>query len=310
MTTSTHSSSLERSTRTTTPVIHRGFDCASKCTGRQYRNDFVDNCCCNHRIHLWRARHTTGGRLCRNHADGGCGVADFSGNTGIVSFGHAGFMGIGAYLTGILTMPAAMQATTLRDLPSFLAGYQLPFLGALLVVVVAAVVVGLITGIPLLRLSGSSAPIATLALLIIIYTVLVAAREITRGSQPFYGVPRDVGLWTTVLVAAAALTVARIFRDTPSGLPHAPHLMTNAVLLPLVLIIVPHGCFHGYSASSWRWQRAPCWHSSWGILTARLLFRSRFHHPCNVDCRWDALRTRSLFRCCCHHHCYRGRKAV
>jgi branched-chain amino acid transport system permease protein len=146
------------------------------------------------------------------------GLQIFSGNTGIVSFGHAGFMGIGAYITGILTMPAAMQATTLPALPSFMAGYELPFLGALIVVVLLAVIIGSITGIPLLRLSGSSAPIATLALLIIIYTVLVAAREITRGSQPFYGVQRDVGLWTTVLVASIALTIARIFRDTPFGL--------------------------------------------------------------------------------------------
>lgn len=31
----------------------------------------------------------------------------FSGNTGIVSFGHAAFMGLGAYTVGILTMSAA-----------------------------------------------------------------------------------------------------------------------------------------------------------------------------------------------------------
>lgn len=220
MTTSTHSSSLERSTRTTTPVIHRGF------LSTALRSALVDSTAM---ILLIIAvaiiAFIFGGPAIQRVVAYAAimltavvGLQIFSGNTGIVSFGHAGFMGIGAYLTGILTMPAAMQATTLRDLPSFLAGYQLPFLGALLVVVVAAVVVGLITGIPLLRLSGSSAPIATLALLIIIYTVLVAAREITRGSQPFYGVPRDVGLWTTVLVAAAALTVARIFRDTPFGL--------------------------------------------------------------------------------------------
>ena len=30
-------------------------------------------------------------------------------NTGIVSFGHEAFMALGAYLSGILTMPAALQ---------------------------------------------------------------------------------------------------------------------------------------------------------------------------------------------------------
>ncbi|RUZ60171.1 branched-chain amino acid ABC transporter ATP-binding protein/permease [Mesorhizobium sp. M7A.F.Ca.CA.002.06.1.1] len=128
------------------------------------------------------------------------GLQIFSGNSGIVSFGQAAFVGLGAYATGILTMPTALQRTALRDLPQFLAGHQLSFVAALAIVLALAVVVGLLTGAPLLRLSGSSASIATLAMLIIVYTLLVAGREITRGSQPFYGVPREVGLWTAAAV--------------------------------------------------------------------------------------------------------------
>ncbi|WP_054311422.1 branched-chain amino acid ABC transporter ATP-binding protein/permease [Mesorhizobium sp. 1M-11] len=146
------------------------------------------------------------------------GLQIFSGNTGIVSFGHAAFVGLGAYATGILTMPAALQRTALRDLPQFLAGHEMSFFAALTVVLVLAMLIGLITGMPLFRLSGSSASIATLALLIIVYTLLVAGREITRGSQPFYGVPREVGLWTAVAVAALAIVAARLFRETSFGL--------------------------------------------------------------------------------------------
>ena len=146
------------------------------------------------------------------------GLQIFSGNSGIVSFGQAAFVGLGAYATGILTMPTALQRTALRDLPDFLAGYQLSFFAALAVVLVLAVVIGLLTGTPLLRLTGSSASIATLAMLIIVYTLLVAGREITRGSQPFYGVPREVGLWTAAAVASVALIAARLFRETSFGL--------------------------------------------------------------------------------------------
>ncbi|RWO39374.1 MAG: branched-chain amino acid ABC transporter ATP-binding protein/permease [Mesorhizobium sp.] len=146
------------------------------------------------------------------------GLQIFSGNSGIVSFGQAAFVGLGAYATGILTMPTALQRTALRDLPQFLAGYQLSFFAALAVVLALAVIVGLLTGTPLLRLSGSSASIATLAMLIIVYTLLVAGREITRGSQPFYGVPREVGLWTAAAVASMALAAARLFRETSFGL--------------------------------------------------------------------------------------------
>jgi branched-chain amino acid transport system permease protein len=146
------------------------------------------------------------------------GLQIFSGNTGIVSFGHAGFLGLGAYITGILTMPAALQRSALRDLPPFLAGHELTFATALAVVLVLAVLIGLLTGMPLLRLSGSGASIATLAMLIIIYTLLVAGREVTRGSQPFYGVPREVGLWTATVVASLAIVLARVFRETAFGL--------------------------------------------------------------------------------------------
>ena len=143
----------------------------------------------------------------------------FSGNTGVVSFGHAGFIGFGAYVAGLLTIPAALEATTLKQLPPMLAGFEMPFFEAFVVVLVIGVVVGLLTGTPLLRLfSGSGASIATLALLIIVYTLMVASRSITRGSQPFYGVPRDIGLWSATAVAAASILVARLFRSTSIGL--------------------------------------------------------------------------------------------
>jgi len=143
----------------------------------------------------------------------------FSGNTGVVSFGHAGFIGLGAYTTGLLTIPTAIEATTLKQLPTMLAGFEMPFLQAFAIALLIGAIVGLLTGTPLLRLfSGSGASIATMALLIIIYTLLVASRSITRGSQPFYGVPRDVGLWWATAVAAVSILIARLFRVTPIGL--------------------------------------------------------------------------------------------
>jgi branched-chain amino acid transport system permease protein len=141
----------------------------------------------------------------------------FSGNTRIVSFGHAAFMGIGAYTVGILTLSAHLQRTALPELPAFLAGHELSSWAALAVAATVGTVAGIISGATLLRLSGSAAAIATLAFLIITYTLLAAAREVTRGSQPFYGVPRDAGLWTTVLFAIFTLVVARTFRETSWG---------------------------------------------------------------------------------------------
>ncbi|HTN98613.1 MAG TPA: branched-chain amino acid ABC transporter ATP-binding protein/permease [Nordella sp.] len=145
-------------------------------------------------------------------------ISVFTGGSGITSFGHAAFMGLGAYVSGILTMPKALQVTALPQLPSFLAGHETGIIVAVLAVAAAGLIAGLITGVPVARLGGSSASIATLALLIIIHVILNGAREITRGSQTFYGVPRLTTLATALIFALAFIIIARLFRDTSPGL--------------------------------------------------------------------------------------------
>ena len=142
----------------------------------------------------------------------------FTGNSGIVSFGHTAFMGIGAYVSGILTMPAALQKGALPALPGFLVGHELGLWLALAFVLLAGLVAGLLTGLPIARLSGSGASIATLALLIIVHVVLVGARDITRGSQTFYGVPSLTTVWVALPLAMAFIVIARLFKDMPGGL--------------------------------------------------------------------------------------------
>src|SRR6185369_12844981 len=49
------------------------------------------------------------------------GLGLFSGNSGILSFGHVAFIGLGAYISGLLTLPLDTKASTLPHLPAFLA---------------------------------------------------------------------------------------------------------------------------------------------------------------------------------------------
>lgn len=141
----------------------------------------------------------------------------YSGNSGITSFGHAAFLGLGAYVSAILTMQPAVQASALPHLPEFLKGWALTYWPALVAVIGAGVVVGLVTGAPLSRLNGGAAAISTLALLIIVHVILVGARDFTRGSQTFYGVPRLTTPVVVAVVAIAAVFVARWFRDSATG---------------------------------------------------------------------------------------------
>ena len=145
-------------------------------------------------------------------------LAIFSGNSGIVSFGHSAFMGVGAYTAGLLTMAAAAQKTALPTLPAWLAGHETGLLVALAATAVVGAVVGVISGLPLSRLSTGSASIGTLAFLIIIHVSLVGARDFTRGSQTFYGVPRLTTLWVALAAAILMIFAARLFRETRLGL--------------------------------------------------------------------------------------------
>lgn len=145
-------------------------------------------------------------------------LATFSGNSGIVSFGHSAFMGIGAYVFGVLAMPKAVQTSALPNLPLWLQGHQLTLVAALLVVIAVGVVVGILSGFPLARLSTGSAAIGTLAFLIIIHVILIGARDFTRGSQTFYGVPRLTTVYVAFIAAALFILIARVLKETPLGL--------------------------------------------------------------------------------------------
>ena len=145
-------------------------------------------------------------------------LAVYCGNTGIVSFGHGAFMALGAYLSGILTMPAGLQGSALPNLPAFLAGYETTLWVSLPVVAVVGLGFAMVTGSAIARLIGASATIATLGLMIIAHGVAIAAREITRGSQTFYGVPRLTDLALALSAAAVAILLARWFRESRWGL--------------------------------------------------------------------------------------------
>ena len=142
----------------------------------------------------------------------------YCGNTGIVSFGHGAFMTLGAYLSGILTMPAALQKSALPQLPGLLAGHELSTWLALPVVWVVGLAFAAVTGLAIARLAGASATIATLGILIVVHGIAVGARELTRGSQTFFGVPRTTDLLFALGAVLVFIVVARIYRESRFGL--------------------------------------------------------------------------------------------
>ena len=145
-------------------------------------------------------------------------LAVFSGNSGIVSFGHAAFMGVGAYASGLMTMPASIQRSLLPDLPTALAGWELSMPVANGLTLLIGLSVATVTGLTLLRLKDASATIATLGILIIAHSVLIGTRHITKGSQTFYGLPRITTFEVALLLALFMVGLAYIFRESRWGL--------------------------------------------------------------------------------------------
>ncbi len=175
-------------------------------------------------------------------------LAVFSDNSGVVSFGHSAFMGIGAYVSGVLTMNAAAQKTALPELPQWLAGHEMTLLPALLAVLAVGIVAGAVSGVPLSRLSTGSAAIGTLAFLIIVHVCLIGARDLTRGSQTFYGVPRLTTLPVAFAAAALAILVARLVREAPLGL-RLRASRENEVAAAAIGINMPAARFWGWVVS-------------------------------------------------------------
>lgn len=144
------------------------------------------------------------------------GLFVFSGNSGVISFGHVGFVAIGAYTSALLTIPHLQKSFLLPDLPGWLAGASVdPALAALAGGVVCALVAALI-GFPLMRLAGIAAGIATLAFLLIVNLVASNWTALT-GGQGTLVVPLNETVNGMLVWAGAAIAIAWVFQRSRWG---------------------------------------------------------------------------------------------
>lgn len=144
----------------------------------------------------------------------------FSGNSGVISFGHVAFVGLGAYGSALLTTPPATKelSTLIPNAPGFLLNAEMGFLPATLVTVAFVCLFAAIVGVVFVRMNGAAAAIATLSLLIIVRVVLGNWEQITRGPKTFFGVPEYTTVWWALGWSVVAILIARLFRESGIGL--------------------------------------------------------------------------------------------
>lgn len=93
------------------------------------------------------------------------------GGAGLISLGHAAFMGVGAYASALIVKSGQ------------------PFIVGLLAAVVFAGLAGLIVGIPALRLKGHYFSVITFIVGIIITILMTNLDDLTRGPMGLTGIP-------------------------------------------------------------------------------------------------------------------------
>jgi branched-chain amino acid transport system permease protein len=139
------------------------------------------------------------------YAVAGLGLMVLAGYTGLASIGHAAFLGVGAYTQAVLS---AM-------------GWPFPLSMAVAAGLSAAV--GMVVGLPALRVKGIYLSIATLAFGFIVEEVLARWESVTKGnsgmsvtSPQFFGLDLGssnafyyIALGVTVLVTLAVLNLLR-----------------------------------------------------------------------------------------------------
>ena len=127
-----------------------------------------------------------------------------TGLTGLLSFGQAGFVGIGAYTLGVLAK---------QGHPPVLAGLY----GVLL-----AMLCGFLLGLPAARLKGHYLAIGTLGFGILIYQLLTNSVDVTRGPMGRIGIPTggiDRQTWYLIMLTVClAVLAALAYIDRTSAL--------------------------------------------------------------------------------------------
>jgi branched-chain amino acid transport system permease protein len=141
----------------------------------------------------------------------------FVGNSGVLSFGQIGFFIVGAYAAGELTVPADAKLSVLPNVFSVIRDHTVGNAESLVVAAAIGGMFALLVGLPLMRLSGLAAGIATFAVLEITYNIVRNWERIGPGPLALSTVPETTDLWQATIGAIAVVCVAFGYQRSPLG---------------------------------------------------------------------------------------------
>ena len=141
----------------------------------------------------------------------------FIGNSGVLSFGHVSFVAAGAWAAGVLTVPAESKPAIMPNLAGFLRDTTVGNVPSLAIACGIGAAFALVAGLPLMRLSGLAAGIATFTVLEITHNMLRYYEKIGPGLNTFSSVPETTGLAQAAGGAIAAVAIAFAYQRSRFG---------------------------------------------------------------------------------------------
>jgi branched-chain amino acid transport system permease protein len=141
----------------------------------------------------------------------------FIGNSGVLSFGHIAFVALGAWTAGVLSVPRSEKPAIMPNLAGWLSRHEVGNLTSLLLAAVVGSIAAFLVGIPLMRLSGLAAGIATFAVLEITHNLLRYQEKVGPGLNTFSSVPETTGLRQAAIGALVCVVVAFLYARSRYG---------------------------------------------------------------------------------------------
>ena len=141
----------------------------------------------------------------------------FVGNSGVLSFGQVSFVAVGAFASAVMTIPTDTKPTIIPGLFTFLKEHSIGNTESLALAAGLGGLYALLVGIPLMRLSGLAAGIATFAVLGVTYNILRNWEKIGPGPQTLTTIPETTDLWQATVGVIAVVAIGFAYQRSRLG---------------------------------------------------------------------------------------------
>jgi len=141
----------------------------------------------------------------------------FVGSSGVLSFGQISFVAVGAFAAGVLTVPLESKTGVLPDLFPILRDHTIGNVASLLLAAAVGGIFAFVVGLPLMRLTGLAAGIATFAVLEITHNLLREWIKIGPGATTLSLVPETTGPLQATVGALIVIGIAWLYQRSPLG---------------------------------------------------------------------------------------------